>query len=328
MPNDTSENRASRYLFGELVAAVGTITSDSVVLNLHGGYPMYRSADLTGNIVEYAGGTDLPATGRASLEQALSIAEQFGANTIFANGSKLSELATHVERHGLPDGLLFQSAVFTSEPLSAKQTAFVRKVLGTEIGSIYGSAEGGPVGVTPLGSTDFIVDSRMFVVEILSADGQTTSSLDAGDEFGPSGEIVLTSLTRTRYPLVRYRTGDFGRICSHNNPGWFKLQLLGREKDKHFNIHGDYIEIAKVDKVMATVDGVVEWQVVLNEGQPVEFRVVFGSGEVADRAQKLHTALHRDVLGGIIDLVVKPVEYADLERGQTARKLRKVVDRR
>lgn len=169
----------------------------------------------------------------------------------------------------------------------------------------------------------------MYVVEILSESGATSSSLSSTVDPCPSGEIVLTSLTRTRYPLVRYRTGDFGRISSHANPEWFTLELLGREKDKHFNVEGDYIEMFKVDKVIATVHGVVEWQVILNQGQPVEFRVVFDNGgEAATRADTLQAALRKDIFGGVVNIIVKPVSYDDLERGRTARKVRKIVDNR
>ena len=61
-------------------------------------------------------------------------------------------------------------------------------------------------------------------VEIVDENGQTLQD-------GKWGEIVVTTLGRTSFPLIRYRTGDEGRmlpgICPCGSP-LKRIEVLGR----------------------------------------------------------------------------------------------------
>lgn len=337
VPTNTSDNRIQRYLYAQLLVATATLGPESVVLNLHGGMPMYRSGDLTSSMIDFAGGTELACGVHASMEQAMEYASQFGANTVFAAGSKLVQLATWADEH--PDkSHRFDTALFTSEPLSRKQEAFVRRALGVRaIGSVYGSAECGPVAVSPPTADageetrTFVVDRRMFVVEVVS-DGQVlASSLDSDPAPHEVGEVVLTSLVRHRNPIVRYRTGDYGVIRAHSNADWVHVELHGRDKELSFSVATDYIDVGKIELIMSR-HGVIQWQVVLSAGESVEFRAVFdsdgGRHNVHERADAVLSETREHILGHDIPVAVNAVGYDELEKGSMARKVRKVVDNR
>ncbi|WOO79577.1 uncharacterized protein LOC62_02G003097 [Vanrija pseudolonga] len=339
VPTDTSDNRIQRYLYAQLLRATGTLGPESVVLNLHGGMPMYRSGDLTSSMIDYAGGTELACGVHASMAQAMEYAGQFGANTVSAADSKLVQLATWADEH--PDQAHnFHTALFTSEPLSRKQEAFVRRALGVRaIGSVYGSAECGPVAVAPPTTAageetrTFVVDRRMFVVEVVS-DGSKVlaSSLDSDPAPHPVGEVVLTSLVRHRNPIVRYRTGDYGVIRAHaSSPELVYVELHGRDKELSFSLATDYIDVSKIEAIMARY-AVIQWQVVLSAGESVEFRAVFdsdgGRHNVQERADAVRSEIRTHILGDDIPVAVNAVGYDELEKGSMARKLRKVVDNR
>ncbi|KAL1409568.1 hypothetical protein Q8F55_003553 [Vanrija albida] len=335
VPTDTSDNRKQRYLYAALLRATRTLGESSVVLNLHGGAPMYRSGDLTSSMIDLAGGTELAAGIHATPAEALGYARQFGADTVFAAGSRLVALATWADTHPA-SAHTFHTALFTSEPLSQKQEAFVRRALGVRaIGSVYGSAECGPVAVAPPcaepggEARTFVVDRSMFVVEIVRDGEVLASSVDPRPAAHAVGEVVLTSLVRYRNPIVRYRTGDYGVIRADENPDWVSVELHGRDKDLYFQVATEYIDVATVEKVMARY-AVLQWQVVLGAGESVEFRAVFDGegGPVQERADAVKAEICDHILGHDIPVAVLAVGYDQLEKGSMARKVRKIVDNR
>lgn len=334
---DTTDNRIQRFLLARMLAELHVLESTDIVLNLHGGFPMYRCMDLSSSMIDLAGATELAASNRATPAQAIEIAERFGANVIFAGGSKLMELATHLE-HNPSSSLRIEKAIFTSEPLSAKQEAYLRRILNLRsVGSIYGSCEAGPFAASlPLPDVpthrEFVVDSRMFVVEIRcpSTAKILSSSLELSSD--ASGEIVFTSLCRLRHPVVRYCSGDLGSLHPYPNSSssspYFVLRLDGRNPEKSFFFDDEYIDISELDsRVFSKPEHrVLEWQLLIRPIATFEFRVVL-EGDAA-REQAILLDIEECVLGTGLDIVVRRVGYEDLERGSMAGKVRKVVDLR
>ncbi|KAF8446870.1 hypothetical protein BDZ91DRAFT_752858 [Kalaharituber pfeilii] len=132
------------------------------------------------------------------------------------------------------------------------------------------------------------------------------------------------------------------------------IRIYGRRVHSSFNIRGWYVDVTELDRLVFGRPewGVLEWQVILsaltdeqqaeatkeNEGMGaiqdmVEFRVVRErAGGMArdegDYEERLRTALDEMVFDRYTRLAVRTVEYDELERGRTARKVLKIVDRR
>jgi len=99
--------------------------------------------------------------------------------------------------------------------------------------------------------------------EIISEDGKTLPD-------GEYGEIVFTTLTRTGMPLVRYRTGDYGRFkkqrceCS----GELKLmEKIRRRMDGGVSLGGRDFYISDFDEMLFSCDKIVDYDIEFKDGK-------------------------------------------------------------
>ncbi|MBN2049138.1 MAG: AMP-binding protein [Spirochaetales bacterium] len=84
---------------------------------------------------------------------------------------------------------------------------------------------------------------------------------------GETGEIVVTTLTRRGMPLIRYRTGDLGRMTQAPCPCGGRLprldKVMGRySKIFHFSGGGE-LSGAALDEVLLTLPGVIDYSMEL-----------------------------------------------------------------
>ena len=163
----------------------------------------------------------------------------------------LAEVAAS-ERLPLPDCV--RKIVVAGEPGGSLPE--VRKRIsaawhGAEVLDHYGMTEVGPVAFQRTGEADTlrILDDRYFS-EIIHP--QTLQSVAVGE----IGELVLTPLGRTAWPLLRYRTGDLVRRGADKLEGG----ILGRADDM-LVIRGVNIYPSAVDAVVRSIPEVAEYRV-------------------------------------------------------------------
>ena len=82
----------------------------------------------------------------------------------------------------------------------------LEQAYGCRVFDVYGLHETRPIGVRLDGGAFTVLDRRVHV-EVIDADGETVTA-------GERGEIVVTAGENPLLPLVRYRTGDFGRLVT------------------------------------------------------------------------------------------------------------------
>lgn len=303
------------------------------------------SLELSGELIEHAGATNIPVGLSLPDEYMVGLIRQLRPNVITGTSSRILTFARYLlSRPELK--ITFQKVLYTSEPLPTYQEEYMRKALRCDsVSSLLGSAEGGVWAVAPPSKTlhgnrpfrEFVFRSDMMVVEIMDDD-------EAPVPTGEVGEIVLTSLMRLRNPLVRYRTGDVGSLhpytCSKNPEIQYQcLHMYGRHPDKSFSISGEYVDLVELEKIMQLEKwGILEWQVIVDsdhvgsEEESVEFRVVMKNGTAGKNLLGDLRSRLLAISGGsetvTAKFTVKEVEYAGLEKGRLANKIRKIVDRR
>lgn len=150
-------------------------------------------------------------------------------------------------------------------------------------------------------------------------------SLETGQPAGPDtpGEVVVTTLTRTGMPLIRYRTGDLSHWVSGDCRCSSRLRLLaplgGRLSDAVRLRDGGRLTLAELDELVLAVGGVVDFKAGMDrhagaERLVVELRVA-GSpkGRVADarRALLRSPTLGPAVAAGRLHLQVRLGDEAD-----------------
>ena len=143
---------------------------------------------------------------------------------------------------------------------------------GAEVLDHYGMTEVGPVAFQKDGALHIIEES--YFAEVI--DPVTLAPLPDGE----LGELVLTPLGRTAWPLLRYRTGDLVRRRGSALEGG----ILGRVDDM-IVVRGVNIYPSAVDAVVCTVPEIAEYRVtVWKRSELTELSVEIESADAATAA--------------------------------------------
>ncbi|TGJ80958.1 hypothetical protein E0Z10_g7802 [Xylaria hypoxylon] len=289
---DAGENRRQRATFGQLLQTIGVVTPGDWVLTVHSAGGLYRSLDLTLEVLENAGASTLSAGNRMSATEVSTLFAKYHVNVLTGDSSQIIQFVHHISTLAPEerDQIKLDKIIYTSEVLTPAQRAYIGHILGQiRICSMFASAEGGPWAASnsditengPLaGSVDFIFDTRATLIGIFpSACTQDDSSVPNPLPDGKQGMVVQTSLTRLRNPLVRYLTGDVGSL--HPLPDhartllsesdWHRfriLRLAGRDRRFSFEWDGEYIDFEDLTSLMNAECAILQWQVILGTMGP------------------------------------------------------------
>ena len=121
-----------------------------------------------------------------------------------------------------------------------------------------GLTEAGPFGFPCPDGHGLHVDEDEFIVEILDAEMQPVGG-------GERGELVITPLRRTGFPVLRYRTGDVvvntGDRCPAGHDGrWLPGGIVGRTDDMVV-IRGMNVFPSAIEETVRRVSGSGEFRI-------------------------------------------------------------------
>ena len=188
-------------------------------LGLHGG-------------AEKLGLATIPVSGGGTERQVLLI-EDLKPDVIACTPSYALVLADALQKQGLgPDDISLKYAVLGAEPWSDKTRREVETRLGVKATNIYGLSEIIGPGVCNEDATEqhgsYIWEDH-FYPEIV--DPETGEAVPDGEY----GVLVLTTITRTAMPILRYWTGDITRLVPGDNTTGRTMrrmdQIRGRSDD-------------------------------------------------------------------------------------------------
>jgi len=122
----------------------------------------------------------------------------------------------------------------------------------------HGMTEVGPVTHQCLESSDSLqVMGNAYLAEVLLP--ESNKPVEEGEE----GELVLTTLTRTAMPLIRYRTGDLVLPQVDGNNLILKGGILGRTDDMTI-VRGVNVYPSTFERILRHFDDVAEYQVIIS----------------------------------------------------------------
>ena len=165
-------------------------------------------------------------------------------------------LARYLQRRGIQ--LPVRAVLTSSEQLYAHQRRFLAQAFEADVFDQYGMAER-VVSGSECRQHRLHVDWECGVLEVVRPDGTRC-------EPGESGEIVGTCLTNYAMPLIRYQTGDIGRVgtercaCGLQSPYIDALQ--GRDDDMVIGSDGRRFAPTILTFPFETAEGVEESQIV------------------------------------------------------------------
>lgn len=142
--------------------------------------------------------------------------------------------------------------IFGAEAWSEGLRARLEQKLGIKALDIYGLSEAmGPgVAMECVHQNGLHVADECFLPEIIDPD--TLRSMDEGD----MGELVLTSIKKEAYPIIRYRTRDRTRIlsgpCRCGDPS-VRIDRIGGRTDDMLIIRGVNVFPAQIEAAMLRV---------------------------------------------------------------------------
>jgi phenylacetate-CoA ligase len=215
-----------------------------------------------------------------------------------------------------------QAVVCTGEPGASLPAvrARIEEAFGAQVFEHAGSTEAGPFG-SPCPEGGLHVDETQFACEILDADLEPTPP-------GERGELVVTPLGRTGFPVLRYRTGDVVVNTAERCPAghlhrWLPGGIVGRADDMVV-IRGMNVYPSAVEQAVRSVTGSGEFRVTFYTEaggmDEIKLEVELAEGAAARRLQEAM----RHQLG--LRVRVVPVAAGALPRSEG--KTRRVVDLR
>jgi len=100
---------------------------------------------------------------------------------------------------------------------------------------------------------------------------------------GVYGEVVFTSFDREAMPLIRYRTGDIGAFSQATCQCGTFLRTMkkveGRINNRVYLKDGIYFDLKELEEILLAVEDLVDYQVVVKDGQSLRIDVSFYNEE-------------------------------------------------
>jgi phenylacetate-CoA ligase len=218
---------------------------------------------------ERLGATVVPVSGGRTGRQAMLIRD-LGAQVLVSTPSYALVIAQALQAEGAGDVRL-ELGLFGGEPWTEQLRGEIERALGLRAVNFYGLSEmcGPGVAAECLEARDGLhVHEDHFLVEIIDpADGRPVDP-------GADGELVFTTLTKEALPLIRYRTGDLGRlveepcVCGRTT---VRIAGLRGRLDDMLIVRGVNLYPSEVEDVLLRVEGVApHYQLLLERLGPLD----------------------------------------------------------
>jgi phenylacetate-CoA ligase len=319
---DTAQDWAWwRGRFAHMLRTAGVDSSDRVGLAYSFGPHVQFWAAIEG--LHEVGAMAVPLGGMTSVQRLQTVAD-IGATAVWCTPTYALRLAEVAVEQRLDAALQpVQRVICTGEPgasLPAVRSR-IEEGFGASCVDHAGLTEAGPFGYPCLEGGGLHVDEGEFVCEILDPDMQPTPA-------GQRGELVLTPLGRTGFPVLRYRTGDVvvntDEPCpARHEDRWLPGGIVGRTDDMVV-IRGMNVYPSAIEEAVRGVSGSGEFRITFYSEpsglDEIKLEVELPEGAGARRLQEIM----RQQLGLRVRIV--PVAPGVLPRNDG--KARRVVDER
>ncbi|MBI5904366.1 MAG: phenylacetate--CoA ligase [Deltaproteobacteria bacterium] len=322
--------------WSNLVARVlisGGVTKDDVV-QICFGYGLFTGGFGLHYGAERIGASVIPASSGNTARQ-IQIMRDFKTTALVCTPSYAMLVANRIREMGIPvSALSLKYGLFGAEPWSEAMRREIQDALGIVATDNYGLSEVMGPGVSGecTERKGLHIQEDHFLVEVI--DPETLEPVPAGKK----GELVITTLTKEAFPMIRYRTRDLTRLvpgpCPCGRTGIRMSRVAGRTDDMLI-IRGVNVFPSQIEALIFETEGAgSQYQVVIErKGALDEVTVlVEAAGAVPAGAERRGIAPEEAIrkrlaheLGIAVD--VKRVEGMSLARSDSGKAIR-VVDNR
>ena len=318
-------------LVARLMTAAGVTRDDLVQIAFGygiftGGFGMHYGAEAIGASV-------IPM-GTGNTEKQLMIMQDYKTTVLVSTPGYALALAEHLEKMGInPNALSLKAGLFGGEPWSEKVREEIESRLMLSATDNYGLSEVIGPGVAGECSckNGLHIYEDAFIPEII--DPETGKVLPAGH----AGELVLTTLTKEAFPMIRYRTGDITCLdytkCACGRT-LARMKKIMRRSDDMLIIRGVNIFPAQIEEIIYSVaQGETPYQIVVERNSGIDAVEIIV--EITDKIFALELQKQRSFQENVkkrisaqagINVDVKLVEAKSILRQNG--KITRVIDKR
>jgi phenylacetate-CoA ligase len=319
-------NLAARFM-----TAAGVTHDDVVQITFR--YGLFTGAFGVHYGAETIGASVIPM-GTGNTDKQIMIMQDYKTTVLVSTSSYALALADRLEQLGIdPKSLSLKVGLFGGEPWSEKMREEIEQKLLLKATDNYGISEVIGPGVAGECSCKkgMHIYEDAFLPEII--DPETGAVLPAGSE----GELVLTTLTREAFPMIRYRTGDITSMdyapceCGRTLA---RMKRIRRRSDDMLIVRGVNVFPSQIEEALFSVaGGETPYQIVVERKGAMDHLELFV--EVTDKIFTLELQKQRSFLETIrkriasitgVHVDVRLVESNSLPR--QGGKVSRVLDKR
>jgi phenylacetate-CoA ligase len=334
-PTVVGYTRHDLNTWSELVARFMTaagVTEDDIV-HIAFGYGLFTGAFGLHYGAERIGASVIPMSS-GNTDKQIMIMQDYRSTAMVCTPSYALTMADRMEKLGIsPASLALKVGLFGAEPWSEEMRREIEQRLGIIATDNYGLSEvmGPGIAGECLHRCGMHIFEDHFIAEII--DPETGEVLPPGS----TGELVLTSITKEAFPMLRYRTRDITRLdyapCACGRTHVRMQKTMGRSDDMLI-IKGVNVFPTQIEEVLFQVEGCEpHYQLVIErEGtmDTLEVQVEVNEAIFFDEMKKQRAfveLLEKRLFSALgVGAKVKLVEPSSMPRHEG--KAKRVIDRR
>jgi phenylacetate-CoA ligase len=276
---------------------------------------------------ERIGASVIPAS-TGLLEKQVRIMKDFKTTALACTPSYAMALASTVAEMGVKrEDLCLRTGYFGAEPWSEGLRARLEASLGITALDNYGLTEvlGPGVSFECERKQGLHVNEDCFLIEIV--DPATLRPVPNGSD----GEIVLTTITKEGFPLIRYRTGDIGSLTAEPCPCGRTLVRMSRIRgriDDMIIMGAVKVFPSQIEQILLGIEGLQPaYEIVVDRVGGVDSLEVRVEGPEEGRERVRARIIHEIATTLDVTAEVTIVAPRSIQR-HTEGKVRHVIDKR
>jgi phenylacetate-CoA ligase len=252
-----------------LLSAAGITPHD--VVQIAAPYDLFATGFGFHQGAEQIGASVIPASTSTRVDRQVVIMRDFKTTALICTPgyavqiiAGMDELSVHPERLNLRLGL------FGGERWSDTLRAQMEQRLHIVAMDHYGLTEimGSGIAGECSARDGLHINEDHFIAEIINPKTLSTAG------FGEEGELVLTTITKEGFPLIRYRTGDLTRLLPDSCPCGRTLLRMARvsgRTDDLIQIHGVGFFPSQIEQILSEIEGASPYyQIVLDQQNGID----------------------------------------------------------
>jgi phenylacetate-CoA ligase len=334
-PTVVGYTRHDLNTWSELVARFMTaagVTEDDIV-HIAFGYGLFTGAFGLHYGAERIGASVIPMSS-GNTDKQIMIMQDYRSTAMVCTPSYALTMADRMEKLGIdPASLALKVGLFGAEPWSEEMRREIEQRLGIIATDNYGLSEvmGPGIAGECRHRCGMHIFEDHFIAEIIDPD--TGEVLPPGE----TGELVLTSITKEAFPVLRYRTRDITRLdytpCACGRTHVRMQKTMGRSDDMLI-IKGVNVFPTQIEEILFQVEGCEpHYQLIIErEGtmDTLEVQVEVNEAIFFDEMKKQRAfveLLEKRLFSALgVGAKVKLVEPSSMPRHEG--KAKRVIDRR